>query len=315
MVGALMVPGTAVAATVPGPPVGVHGVYTSLDGERVTVAWSPPANDGGGMITAYQVQASEDGTAWSVSRTVESDCTGCLPESSVRFSYELTVYDTYVFRVAARNSSGWGDWSALSPPFTVLPGNLPRVSPPQDLVAKPVLGGITMDWREPAGGSPVTYRVEWTRDGGGHWNGSDWTRRTAYEFTGLVYGTYLVRVRTERDEVQTSVWVTSAQVVVPDRRQRIKNFTGLPACLASPGKTRLVPCGLITNAGQSVRVRVTWEPTSGRGGDSDAVIVRRRACGKVVVTLDGTPVTVVVTLRAPAVGRYDNLRITRTYRP
>ncbi len=109
--------GVAQAATVPGPPLDARGIYTDFQAERVTVGWTPPIDDGGAFITAYRVQASRDGVTWVA--TEDSACDPpapdqqCFPELTVVFSYTLTIYETYVFRVAAFNSSGWGAWSAL----------------------------------------------------------------------------------------------------------------------------------------------------------------------------------------------------------
>jgi hypothetical protein len=311
--------GVAQAATVPGPPLDARGIYTDFQAERVTVGWTPPIDDGGAFITAYRVQASRDGVTWVA--TEESACDPpapdqqCFPELTVVFSYTLTIYETYVVRVAAFNSSGWGAWSALSPPFTILPGNQPRVLPPRDVETAPILAGITMTWRAPGTLQDASYRVEWSKDGR-PWKGTDTTRNTAYTFTGLSAGTYSVRVRTQRYEVEFSEWVTINNLVVRDRQQRVLNFAGLPAHLASPGRTLLVPCGLVTNAGQRVRVQVRWEllgPTT--RGSIDPVVVKRRPCGKVTIILGGQPVRVRVTLSAPAVDRYAELRQMRTYRP
>lgn len=317
LVGTLVGPlPAATAATLPGPPQDVRGLSTDAQAEHVRVGWSPPADDGGARITAYEIQASTDGVAWSHRRFSECDPTPdpSCPELTTVFSYELDIYATYFFRVAAYNAAGWGPWSELSPPFTVLPGNRPRVAPPSDVTAKPVLQGIHVAWHPPADAVDVSYEVQWSRDGT-RWR-SAWTRSTSYAITGLDFGYYDVRVRTRRWEVEYSVWSTVGPVRVPDRRQRIKGYDGLPRALWSPGTTVLVPCGLTTNAGQPVRVRVDWKVDRAlTRGDQDAVTVKRRPCGKVKVILDGTPVIVTVRLSAPAVGRFTRLLITRTYRP
>lgn len=308
----------ALAAAPAGEPRDVRGIGTDAQGERVTVSWSPPVDDGGAFVTAYQVQASRDGVRWSASRISECEPPApdqpCFPELSVVFSYELTVYETYVFRAAAYNSAGWGAWSVTSAPFTVLPGNRPRIQPPRDVVAVPVLKGIEVDWQGPVDPTDASYLLEWSRDGR-RWQGAESTRATAFSFAGLSYGDYLVRVRSQRYDVEYSTWTIVGPVTVPDRRQRIRGFTGLPATLALPGKTVLVPCDLTTTADQRVHVAVRWElrGVSGRGS-LDPVVVRKRPCGKVTITLGGVPVKVWVALAAPAKGRYAELLRTRTYR-
>lgn len=312
ILGITLMPAAAVAATVPGPPLDVRGLSTDGQAEHVRVGWAPPADDGGALITAYAIQVSSDGLTWSNTRSPECEPTGCF-DLTVTYSYELGIYQTYLFRAAAYNAAGWGPWSEPSPPYTVLPGNRPRVGAPSDLAAKAVLNGIRLTWSPPADDQGVSYAVEWSLDGR-HWEGA-WTRSTSYDISGLDYGFYDVRVRSQRWEVEYSAWAVAGPIRVPDRRQRIKDYVGLPCELDSPGITVIVPCDLMTNAGQRVRVRVEWTLVgSASGAGSQAVVVHRKACGKVRISLDGTPVKVTVTLSAPASGRFAALRKSRTYR-
>ena len=311
-----LLPTPASAQALPGPPIDVRGISTDAQGERVTVGWSSPVD--GGAVTAYQVQASRDGVRWSSSRISECDPPSpdqpCVPEMTVVFSYELTVYETYVFRASAYNTAGWGPWSEASPPFTVLPGNRPRIGSPRDVVVTPILEGLRMAWNPPADASDVSYLVEWSRDGR-RWQGARTTRGLAYTFAGLSYGAYAVRVRSQRYDVEYSAWSSAGPVTVPDRRQRLIDFPGLPPRLSSPGTTRLVPCGLRTSAGQAVRVGVRTEVRAvAIRGSADPAVVHRSPCGRVSITLSGAPVKVWVTLAAPATGRYAELFRTRTYR-
>lgn len=302
----------------PGPPIDVAGISTSSDGERVRVGWSPPLDDGGSFITAYRVQASRDGITWPESKDSECEPPApgeqCFPELTVVFSYALRPYDTFVFRVAAYNDQGWGPWSANSPPFTVLPGNRPRPLPPRDVVAAPILDGIQMRWRPPVDSVVTSYFLQWSRDGV-VWPNGDYASGTSFTISDLPRGTYSVRVRVQRYEVEYSEWVTVAGIVVPDRRQRIKDADALPPHLEFPGTTRLAPCGLTTNVGQPVRTSVRWE-LLGRTtrGSVDPVLVRERGCGKVSITLSGVPVKVWVTQAAHATGRYAKYFSTRVYR-
>lgn len=306
----------ASAHVLPGPPVDLRGISTDAQGERVTVGWSPPVE--GGPVTAYQVQASRDGVRWSPSRFSACDAPPsgepCLPELAVVFSYELTVYETYVFRAAAYNAAGWGPWSEVSAPFTVLPGNRPRVGAPRNVVATPILHGIRVAWNPPPDSRDVSYLVEWSRDGR-RWQGASATRALNFTFSGLAHGSYTVRVRTQRYEVEYSEWSSAGTATVPDRRQRIVDFAGLPMGLASPGTTVLTPCRLKTSAAQAVRVGVRAEVRGGvTRGSVDPVVVRRNSCGGVSITLSGVPVKVWVTLAASARGRYAELFRTRVYR-
>lgn len=315
---ASLLPSVALAATVPGPPQDVRGLSTDFQAERVTVGWAPPVDDGGTPVVAYRVQASRDGVHWTPTRY--TDCwpptadPSCIPELHVTFSYELTIYATYVFRVAAYNDAGWGPWSDSSPPYTVLPGDQPRVAAPRNLVAVPVLRGMRVTWLPPANAPDASYVIEWSRDGK-PWQGTVVTDKTSYRFRDLAYGDYIVRARSQRYEVEYSEWALAPAIVVPDRRQRVLGYDGLPTTLAFPGKTVIAPCGLMTNAGQRVRVDVRWELSRlSMRGSVDPVIVRKRACGKFTVTTTGIPVTVWVTMAAPAAGRYAEILRTGIYR-
>lgn len=160
----------------------------------------------------------------------------------------------------------------------------------------------------------ASYLVEWQRAGGSG-RGELRTRAHKVTITGLAYGTYVVRVRTQRYEVEYSTWTSAEPITVPDRRQRIVDFAGLPPTLRSAGTTLIVPCHLMTNAGQRVKVGVRWEVLDRMiRGSFDPVVVRRGACGRVIIALNGTPVRVSVTLAAPPQGRYAAILRTTRYR-
>ena len=117
-----------------------------------------------------------------------------------------------------------------------------------------------------------------------------------------------MRVRSQRYDVEYSAWSSAGPVTVPDRRQRLIDFPGLPLRLSSPGTTRLVPCGLRSSAGQAVRVGVRTQVRAvTTRGSVDPVVVHRSPCGRVSITMSGIPVKVWVTLAAPAIGRYAEL--------
>ena len=64
--------------------------------------------------------------------------------------------------------------------------------------------------------------------------------------------------------MQTSVWVTSARVVVPDRRQRIKNFAGLRGALRQPAHHPRLPALNVEGAAAYFWIAST-RPAPGRG--------------------------------------------------
>ncbi|MBI3969838.1 MAG: fibronectin type III domain-containing protein [Chloroflexi bacterium] len=99
--GTLGVGGSAAAYFPPGPPQNVSA--DAGDGE-VTVTWQPPADDGGGAVTAYTVTAVEDST---------KTATLGGAARSVRFT-GLTNGASYTFAVRASNAFGTGA-AAMSP--------------------------------------------------------------------------------------------------------------------------------------------------------------------------------------------------------
>jgi titin len=92
----------------PGVPTGL--VATPGD-QRVSLAWNPPASDGGAAITDYVVRISGDGGAtW----TTVND--GVSPATSATVT-GLTNGTRYVYRVNAVNAAGTGDPANDSPTF------------------------------------------------------------------------------------------------------------------------------------------------------------------------------------------------------
>ena len=83
--------------------------WVYLDGEAdgqdaITLYWGEPHYDGGAPVTGYQLQYSEDGSNW---RSLTST------SGSAR-SYTHTgrkVGETWHYRIRARNSAGWSEWS------------------------------------------------------------------------------------------------------------------------------------------------------------------------------------------------------------
>jgi hypothetical protein len=112
---------------------------------RVTLAWLPPAVDGGAAITSYTATASPGGASCTIGGS------GCSISG-------LTNNGTYTFTVRATNAAGSGPASnALS----ATPGVAPTA--PQSLAASPNLAaGIGLTWGAPVspGSTAVTaYRI------------------------------------------------------------------------------------------------------------------------------------------------------------
>jgi hypothetical protein len=157
---------------------------------NVRLTWTQPSLTGGVPITDYVVQRSWNGGATWVSL---SDGAG------THRSFVVTGHtngNTYLFRVAARNSVGWGPVSNVvsATPRPTLP------SAPRLLRATAGSGRVQLNWYVPSssGGLPITdYVVQRSWNGGATWvslsdglNTNRW-----FTVTGLTNGnTYHFRV-------------------------------------------------------------------------------------------------------------------------
>ncbi len=115
--------------------------------ELATVSWVAPS-DGGGAISGYNVQRSLFGGPYvdqpgctNLAVTLTCTATGLINGAQVRF------------RVAARSSAGYGDYSAGSADITPYG----RPGAPARPVATAATGSVTVDWAAaPANGSALT---------------------------------------------------------------------------------------------------------------------------------------------------------------
>jgi len=95
--------------TVPAAPT---SVTASISGSTTTVSWTAPTNDGGATITGYVIQVSRDSGTWETL----TDSDGNATNTSATF--EDLDNGSLVFRVAATNSVGTGDYSSSSTAVT-----------------------------------------------------------------------------------------------------------------------------------------------------------------------------------------------------
>lgn len=144
-------PGPASASSNAVTPLSVPGAPTighaTAGNTRATVAFTPPAADGGSPITTYAVTATDTTTG------VVDDTTFFGAASPITAG-GLTNGDTYTFTVTATNSVGVGPASAASNP--VIPATVP--SAPGIPAATTGNTHATVAFTPPAsnGGSPVT---------------------------------------------------------------------------------------------------------------------------------------------------------------
>ncbi len=150
---------------------------------QVSLQWDAPASDGGRAITGYAVQRSTDGQVWTtaIGNTSSDGRTATVTG--------LTNGTSYVFRVAAINTSGQGPWSQGSaavaptapappappgppvpppppppPPAPAGPGTNPPAEPPVAIVPEdPQPGRVATSPDAPEATALVkSARVEWT---------------------------------------------------------------------------------------------------------------------------------------------------------
>ena len=143
-----------------------------LDGEAdgqdaITLYWGEPYYDGGAPVTSYQLQYSEDGDNW---RNLTST------SGSAR-SYTHTgrkVGETWYYRIRARNSAGWSEWSD-SISVTLAEGATADISQPSLTVRVTSSTEVLLSWNSLCNPNKEGdcenkgidgYMVEYSEDGG-----------------------------------------------------------------------------------------------------------------------------------------------------
>ena len=112
-------------------------------GRTVHLSWAEPADDGGNLITGYQVQTAPSG---EITSTDQTDLDLAFPNRSPE--------DPVRFRVRAINAGGPSSWSDYTDDITI-PAEAPTT--PTDVTATASGRSATVTWSKAAGnGSPVT---------------------------------------------------------------------------------------------------------------------------------------------------------------
>jgi fibronectin type 3 domain-containing protein len=181
---------TPAVLTKPGPPTLVSA--TPGNGSA-SLAWNPPASDGGASITAYEVYRGESSGAETFLDTVTSGTT---------YDDRTAVNGTtYYYRVAAVNSVGVGD---RSNELSAMPGVHATV-PAAPLLAPPTPGegSVTLTWTPlGSGGSPITgYTIYRGASSGAETELTTVGPVTTYTDTTVASGTTYVYYVTARNAV------------------------------------------------------------------------------------------------------------------
>uniref|UniRef100_K3WLI2 Fibronectin type-III domain-containing protein n=1 Tax=Globisporangium ultimum (strain ATCC 200006 / CBS 805.95 / DAOM BR144) TaxID=431595 RepID=K3WLI2_GLOUD len=143
---------------VPGPPTGVTLQVLSVS--DLKVLFSPPDDDGGDTVTAYQVEWATDNAFTNAQSGVVSLLAGGAPYYRVISS--LVKGKFYFVRVKAKNSQGYGQYQ-ISSPASLNPYTTPS-APTQVLLGVTSSTMLTVQWNVPDddGGDAVTaYVVQW----------------------------------------------------------------------------------------------------------------------------------------------------------
>jgi hypothetical protein len=152
----VVIAATAVAPSAP--TVTATGADSSIN-----LSWTPP-NDGGSLITGYQV-STDDGTTWTATATTSTNTVvnGNVVTTVAATINDLTNGTSYSVQVRAVNSAGYG---TASTPVAAVPVTTP--APPTTVAATAADVSATVAFTAPAntGGSTITgYTVTATPGG------------------------------------------------------------------------------------------------------------------------------------------------------
>jgi hypothetical protein len=243
-------------ADVPGAPWALVGT----PGENaVALSWNAPSWQGTAPIVNYRVQYSTDGgTTWTTfPRTTPSAETSIVVTG-------LTNGTGYIFRVAAVNAVGRGDYSA--PTGVITPQALPPAAPTGLSATRISSGTVGVSWTAPPsiGTAPITdYVVEYSVNGGTSWTtfpDGVGTGTTA-TLSGLTNGvSHLIRVAAVNKN-GTGAWAGPVAItpLAPASAPTITSLTAGNAAVAAAWST---PSG---NGSPITGYVVEWTSTAGGG--------------------------------------------------
>ncbi len=216
------------APAVPGAP---QGVTAAPGSGSVAVGWSPPASDGGALVTGYTATATPGGRSctWSAG-PYTCTVTG------------LANGQAYTFTVVAANAAGTSAPSGPSP--TVVPRGVP--GQPRDAAGQPGDASVAVSWSAPAsdGGSPLTGYTATASPGGRTCVAAP--TMTGCTVTGLSNG---------QAYTFTVVAANAAGSSLPSS----------PSAAVTPRTVPGAPTGVSAQAGNA-SARVTWSAPASDGG-------------------------------------------------
>ena len=221
--------GTATPISLPGPPTKVKA---AIGNASSVVTWTPPAQNGGSIITSYLVTASPGGAT----------CTYAVvtPEVDACTVVGLSNGTAYSFAVSAINAAGGGPSSSSS--STVTPATL--AAPPAGVIATAGNSQASVSWTAPTndGGAPVTRYTVTATPGGATCTSSLLT----CSITGLTNGTEYYFTVTSTN----SIGVGAASI---------------PSNQVTPGTVPVAATGVNAVYGNT-QATVSWTPPVATGG-------------------------------------------------
>lgn len=243
---------TPTASTAPTAPRSVSATARLLG---ATVAWTTPLDNGGGVITGYVVDYSEDGTTWSAPQRVDANAR-LLVLGSLRGGILHTV------RVRALNEFG----TSLPGTATVTPTSPSVPTAPRLSTVNTGYNYLAAYWSTPVsdGGSPITgYAVEYSTNGGGSWvRGATLasTSRSAM-LTGLAGGTaHSVRVVA----LNSVGWSPGSNVIVQVPLQILPPSAPRFLSVFSSGTSATLSWSVpLTSNGDAILSYAVWQSTDG----------------------------------------------------
>lgn len=155
-----------IASTPLGPPSAPSELVVTPARGQVALFWNAPMNSGGKVISDYAIQySSNNGSSWITYNDGVSTSTNATVAA-------LKDGTRYLFRVAAINSLGTGDYS------NPMAGVTPVVPPssPRGLNAHSLYSIVILTWLSPLsdGGSKITdYKVQYSSNNGVTWTAYD----------------------------------------------------------------------------------------------------------------------------------------------
>ena len=233
-------------AQMPGIP---QNLAAAPNGENaMTVTWVEPADDGGSAITSYRVElraVTASGLGSASTRTVNG--------STLEYAHSgLTVGSTWQYRVSARNSAGWGEWSDPLQATTL--SGVPA-APGSFQATASGSSEIHLNWTEPDGRGELVsfYNIESSPDG----SIDSWTRLTSVQGGG------------------TTTYIDGSLESETTRHYRVRarNFNGVGAWSATRNATTdasalKAPTGLVATADGENAINLSWTAPgdAGSGG-------------------------------------------------